>query len=111
MMAPPIYFLLVFHNNKIVLNWLYNKLYFKSFAGCLNGGAQVRPQNNQPLKELTAMLEEMYRTLPRSQPDNNDVTLIYKEFLNNSDTDKVQQLLHTTYHAVEKMNTVLNIKW
>lgn len=53
----------------------------------------------------------MYRTLPRSQPDNNDVTLIYKEFLNNSDTDKVQQLLHTTYHAVEKMNTVLNIKW
>ncbi|CAO1413569.1 unnamed protein product [Diamesa hyperborea] len=80
-------------------------------SGCLNGGAQVRPQNNQPLKELTSMLEEMYRTLPRSQPDNNDVTLIYKEFLNNSDTDKVQQLLHTTYHAVEKMNTVLNIKW
>lgn len=37
--------------------------------------------------------------------------MIYKEFLNGSHSDKAKALLHTTYHAVEKMNTALNIKW
>lgn len=80
-------------------------------SGCLNGGAQIRPENNQPLRELTSELEEMYRALPKAQPDNDDVKTIYNEFLDGSGSDKVQQLLHTTYHAVEKMNTALNIKW
>lgn len=80
-------------------------------SGCLNGGAQIRPENNQPLRELTAELEEMYQALPKAQPDNDDVKTIYDEFLDGTGSDKVQQLLHTTYHAVEKMNTALNIKW
>jgi iron only hydrogenase large subunit-like protein len=80
-------------------------------SGCLNGGAQIRPQNNQPQRELTRELEELYRSLPRSQPDNEQVKVIYEEFLNGTESDKSRELLHTTYHAVEKMSTSLNIKW
>lgn len=80
-------------------------------SGCLNGGAQIRPQGNQPQRELTRELEEMYHSLPKSRPDNEQVQVIYKEFLNGSDSDKSRQLLHTSYHAVEKMSSTLNIKW
>lgn len=80
-------------------------------SGCLNGGAQIRPTNNQQQKELTRELEELYRSLPKSQPDNDDVKVIYEEFLAGIDSDKAQKLLHTNYHAVEKMSTALNIKW
>lgn len=81
-------------------------------SGCLNGGAQIRPQNNQPLRELTTELEKIYRSLPHSNPDNNEVKAIYEQFLNvGTASDKTQELLHTSYHAVEKMSTALNIKW
>lgn len=81
-------------------------------SGCLNGGAQIRPENNQPLRELTTDLEKIYRSLPRAQPDDNkDVKSIYEGFLDGAGSEKAQQLLHTTYHAVEKMATALNIKW
>lgn len=80
-------------------------------SGCLNGGAQIRPQNNQSQKELTRDLDEMYRSLTMSQPDNESVRTIYEEFFNGSNTDKSQKLLHTSYHALEKASTSLNIKW
>lgn len=79
-------------------------------SGCLNGGAQIRPEKNQQQRELTVELEEMYRTLPKSHPDNESTNVIY-EFLNGAGSDKAHQHLHTTYHAVEKMSTALNIKW
>lgn len=82
-------------------------------SGCLNGGAQIRPQNNQSQKELTHDLEEMYRSLMNSQPENNEsVSAIYEEFFNAGSTDdKTQKFLHTSYHALEKASTSLNIKW
>lgn len=80
-------------------------------SGCLNGGAQIRPQKNQQQRELTAELEALYKSLPKAEPDNDDVKLVYDEFFNGPGSDEVQQLLHTSYHAVEKMSTALNIKW
>lgn len=80
-------------------------------SGCLNGGAQIRPEKTQQQRELTAELEEMYRSLPKSQPENEDVKAVYEAFFDGKDSEKVQQLLHTSYHAIEKMSTVLNIKW
>lgn len=80
-------------------------------SGCLNGGAQIRPEKSQQQRELTAELEQMYRSLPKSQPDNDDVKVIYNEFLDGIDSDKANNLLHTSYHAVEKFSTALNIKW
>lgn len=80
-------------------------------SGCLNGGAQIRPESNQQLRELTVELETLYQSLPKAQPDNDDVKTIYNEFLGGTGSEKVNQLLHTSYHAVEKMSTALNIKW
>lgn len=80
-------------------------------SGCLNGGAQIRPDSGTPARELTSQLEELYRKLPQSCPDNNDTKFIYANYLDGTFSDKAKSLLHTNYHAVEKMNTALNIKW
>ncbi|XP_055902229.1 probable cytosolic Fe-S cluster assembly factor GK14772 [Eupeodes corollae] len=80
-------------------------------SGCLNGGAQVRPPLGTPVRELTLQLEELYKQLPKSVPDNSETRGIYSSFFDGQHTDKAKMLLHTTYHAVEKMNTALNIKW
>lgn len=80
-------------------------------SGCLNGGAQNRPANGVSSRDLITELEAMYRTLPPSNPDNDETKQIYAGFLGGSNSDKTKSLLHTNYHAVEKMNTALNIKW
>lgn len=80
-------------------------------SGCLNGGAQVRPPNGTQVRELTSQLEELYKQLPKSIPDNAETRAIYAKFFDGQHTDKAKMLLHTSYHAVEKMNTALNIKW
>lgn len=80
-------------------------------SGCINGGAQVRPEAGQPLRELTQQLEQLYAQLPKSNPENNETKQMYNNFFDGQHTDKAKSLLHTSYHAVEKMNTALNIKW
>lgn len=82
------------------------------FVGCLNGGAQVRPKDGKSLKELTTQLEDMYANLPAKSPEQNaTVKSLYDVWLGGLDSDKSSVVLHTEYHAVEKMNTALNIKW
>uniref|UniRef100_A0A1Q3G5J1 Putative nuclear architecture related protein n=1 Tax=Culex tarsalis TaxID=7177 RepID=A0A1Q3G5J1_CULTA len=81
-------------------------------SGCLNGGAQIRPTGGQSQRELTAELEAMYRSLPASNPENEAVEMVYTTFLDNAgDNNMRKEFLHTSYHAIEKMNTALNIKW
>lgn len=80
-------------------------------SGCLNGGAQIRPGGGDNVREMTAQLLELYDKLPQSTVQNNEIDQIYNQFLDGIDSDKAQSLLHTNYHAVEKMNTALNIKW
>lgn len=80
-------------------------------SGCLNGGAQIRPGSGDSVREMNAQLVEFYKKLPQSTVENSDTNHIYNEFLDGVDSDKSKMLLHTTYHAVEKMNTALNIKW
>lgn len=80
-------------------------------SGCLNGGAQIRPGGGDNVREMTAQLLELYDKLPQSTIQNNEIDQIYNQFLDGIDSDKAQSLLHTNYHAVEKMNTALNIKW
>ncbi|KAM7351174.1 putative cytosolic Fe-S cluster assembly factor GI11683 [Cochliomyia hominivorax] len=80
-------------------------------SGCINGGAQIRPQNGQHVRDLTMQLEQLYRQLPQSNPNNLSTKGIYNNFLDGQHSDKAKMLLHTKYHAVEKINTALNIKW
>lgn len=83
-------------------------------SGCLNGGAQVRPEQGTSTRELCAQLEEMYKDLPESlsaQTDEVAFQKMYSIFFGGYQSDKAATLLHTQYHAVEKINTALNIKW
>ncbi|XP_067621138.1 probable cytosolic Fe-S cluster assembly factor GI11683 [Eurosta solidaginis] len=80
-------------------------------SGCINGGAQVRPPTGVAVFEMNQQLEELYKQLPKSFPENEETKAIYAQFFDGEHTDKAKMLLHTNYHAVEKMNTALNIKW
>lgn len=81
-------------------------------SGCLNGGAQIRPESGTSAKELVAELEEMYGCLPSSKPqDDPRVMSCYSEWLGGQDSQKAQQMLHSKYKAVEKNVNALGIKW
>lgn len=84
-------------------------------SGCLNGGAQIRPEQGMTTKELCSSLEDTHKDLPTTALDaqSDDVTFqkLYNFFFGGYQSDKAAKLLHTNYHAVEKMNTALNIKW
>lgn len=81
-------------------------------SGCLNGGAQVRPKDGMPQKELTIALERLYDALPVTNPEHNQlVKQLYENWLGGMDTDKSNSILHTEYHEIVKANTALNIKW
>lgn len=85
-------------------------------SGCLNGGAQIRPDSGTSTRDLCSALEELYKDLPQSTVEQNadDVAYyqrLYTAFFGGYQSDKATALLHTEYHAVEKINTALNIKW
>lgn len=87
-------------------------MYVSDLVGCLNGGAQVRPESGTSSKELVAKLEEAYESLPVSKPhDDQRVLSCYSEWLGGHDSQKAHQLLHAKYKAVEKNVNALGIKW
>lgn len=80
--------------------------------GCLNGGAQVRPMQGESGRELVSQLQTLYSSLPVSRPAQNKlVKQLYSDWLDGRDSDKAKALLHTSYHALEKNDMALNIKW
>lgn len=82
------------------------------FIGCLNGGAQVKPRTGQSAKEMTAELQKMYSSLPVATPEQSEIVKeLYDKWLGGQDSDKVNAILHTQYHAIEKATNALNIKW
>lgn len=81
-------------------------------SGCLNGGAQVRPVAGESSKELVTNLESMYSELKLASPQQNKLAgALYSEWLDGKHSDKAHATLHTTYHAIEKTDIALNIKW
>ncbi|XP_037973833.2 probable cytosolic Fe-S cluster assembly factor GJ13047 isoform X1 [Plutella xylostella] len=81
-------------------------------AGCLNGGAQTRPVSGESGRDLVARLESLYSSLPLASPAHNRLLRrLYADWLDGEDSDKARATLHTTYHAVEKSDIALNIKW
>lgn len=80
-------------------------------GGCANGGAQIRSENESP-KDLLTKVEELYNSLPVKKPEENLlVQKLYEDWLDGPDSLKAKQMLHTQYHAVEKMNNALFMKW
>lgn len=82
------------------------------FLGCINGSAQIKPSDGVTSKELIEKLQKLYKDLPKCPVEECDKISekIQHQWLSNND-DKYESLLHTTYHAVPKNTTSLNIKW
>ncbi|XP_072916817.1 cytosolic Fe-S cluster assembly factor narfl isoform X1 [Hemitrygon akajei] len=81
-------------------------------SGCLNGGGQIRAEESGSSKDLLQQVEELYTTVKVQTPEANQfIEQLYEQWLGSTDCTKALKLLHTQYHAVEKMNTALNIKW
>ncbi|XP_074105867.1 putative cytosolic Fe-S cluster assembly factor CPIJ010948 [Cotesia typhae] len=81
-------------------------------AGCLNGGAQIRPRNGLQSRQLVSVLESHYRKLGEIDPENNPVVKkLYNSWLDGEDSDKNLAFVHTQYHEIEKTNIALTIKW
>lgn len=80
-------------------------------SGCLNGGGQLRAEGETG-KDLLDRVEELYNAMKTEIPEQNtSVSELYLQWLGGPESETVQKYLHTQYHAVEKMNTGLNIKW
>ena len=79
--------------------------------GCLNGGGQLREEKTNTLsKELFAKVEELYNSLPKRTPNENEFLRKFYE-QNEKDNDKLKKMFFTSYHEVEKFSNSLAIKW
>lgn len=84
-------------------------------TGCLNGGAQLRPDDGDS-KSLLKRVEDAYHSLQvRAPSTSNQVLEAYRDWLQTEGPDDMiggdRQPLRTSYHAVEKTTSVLNIRW
>ncbi|RVE69490.1 hypothetical protein OJAV_G00078230 [Oryzias javanicus] len=81
-------------------------------SGCLNGGGQIKGAAGQNQKELLQKVEELYKEeRPLLPEDDPHVAEIYQTWLHSVGKDRAKELLHTQYHAVEKMTNGLTMKW
>ncbi|NXX86947.1 NARFL factor, partial [Urocolius indicus] len=80
-------------------------------SGCLNGGGQIKLASDSS-KEQLQQVERLYESLKSEIPEENrPVRELYKQWLGGAGSERAVGALHTSYHAVEKANTALNIKW
>ena len=81
-------------------------------SGCLNGGAQLRPEEESSAKQLIQSLEEAHRGLRKSLPEENEeLRALLTSWSLDTDNDKRDGIVLTEYHEVEKMTNGLAIKW
>ncbi|NWT59971.1 NARFL factor, partial [Erythrocercus mccallii] len=80
-------------------------------SGCLNGGGQIKLEGESSKEELQ-QVERLYESLRAEDPEENQaVRDLYEHWLGGWGSQRAQEVLHTQYHAVERANSALNIKW
>lgn len=80
-------------------------------TGCLNGGGQLKALDTEG-RELLQQVERLYSMVRNEAPeDAPGVQELYQHWLQGKDSERASCLLHTQYHAVEKTNSGLNIRW
>lgn len=80
-------------------------------SGCLNGGGQLKALGTDS-RELLQQVERLYSMVRSEAPeDAPGVQELYQRWLQGEDSERAGRLLHTTYHAVEKTNSGLSIRW
>lgn len=72
----------------------------------------MRPVQGETGRELVSQLQDLYNKLPLANPAQSKlVKQLYIDWLDGRESDKARALLHTSYHALEKSDIALNIKW
>jgi len=72
-------------------------------GGCLGGGGQPIPTNEEIRKKRAQAIYEEDANMPkRKSHDNEEVNLLYKEFLGSANSHKAHELLHTHYTKRKK---------
>ncbi|NXH56445.1 NARFL factor, partial [Rhabdornis inornatus] len=80
-------------------------------SGCLNGGGQIKLEGESSKEELQ-QVERLYESLRAEIPEENQaVRELYQHWLGGWGSERALAVLHTRYHAVERANSALNIKW
>lgn len=91
---------------KFYVTVLYNS------PGCLNGGGQLKPSPGQNPKEFLQRVEALYKAeMAQTPEDDVRVAELYQSWLRTVGEEHGRELLHTNYHAVEKMTNGLTMKW
>jgi iron only hydrogenase large subunit-like protein len=73
-------------------------------GGCIGGGGQPIPTNNDVREQRIACIYQEDAGLPlRKSHENPEVKKLYEEFLKEALGEKSHQLLHTHYTPREKM--------
>ena len=73
-------------------------------GGCLGGGGQPIPTNEEIRKKRAQAIYEEDANMPkRKSHDNEEVQLLYKEFLGEANGHKSHELLHTHYTKRNKV--------
>ncbi|XP_061567863.1 cytosolic Fe-S cluster assembly factor narfl [Cololabis saira] len=81
-------------------------------SGCLNGGGQIKAPVGGTQKDFLQKVEELYKAERPLQPeDDARVAELYQSWLRSVGEERAKELLHTGYHAVEKMTNGLAMKW
>eukprot|EP00762_Andalucia_godoyi_P001654 ANDGO_07062.mRNA.1 putative cytosolic Fe-S cluster assembly factor AAEL012261 len=79
-------------------------------GGCLNGGGQCKPAAGETAQDVLARVEELYQSVDHRDPDQNAVVhSLYRSVFAN--TSQNRRLLHTRYHAIEKLKNPFAIRW
>lgn len=78
-------------------------------SGCINGGAQCRPNQGEDQEMMVKALKELYSTVPVMdlKIDSEESKKLYQKLNLN---DKSDQLLYTDFHPVPKMQN-LTVNW
>lgn len=72
-------------------------------GGCIGGGGQPIGTTNAVRKKRMEALYTIDKNLPlRKSHENPDILTLYKDFLGEPLSEKSHELLHTTYHQVDK---------
>lgn len=81
-------------------------------SGCLNGRGQAQTEDGHADKALLRQMEGIYSDIPVQRPESSaHVQELYQEWLEGTDSPKVQQVLHTTYQTPEPCTDSLDMKW
>ncbi|CAO2646476.1 Nuclear prelamin A recognition factor [Lemmus lemmus] len=80
--------------------------------GCLNGRGQAQTEDGHTDRALLQQMEGIYSGIPVRPPESSaHVQELYQEWLEGTESPKVQEVLHTTYQSLEPRTDGLDIKW